>query len=92
MAALFVLIGMLLVLIGGIWLLVVTFKEGVLWGLGSLVVPVVSIAFVCMHWHESKKPFLLQVAGLVLIVVGVVMAPPGTFSEPFREAMNANSF
>ena len=92
MAAIFLLIGMLLVLIGGIWLLVVTFKQGVLWGLGSLVVPVVSIAFVCVYWNESKKPFLLQIAGLVLIVIGVVMAPPGTFSEPFKEAFNAQSF
>ena len=56
-------IGLALAVIGGIWLLVVAFKTSILWGLGSLLVPFVSLVFVVMHWQASKNPFLLQLAG-----------------------------
>ena len=40
------------------------------WGLGSLFVPFVSLIFVILNWQDSKKPFLIQVVGVVLCLVG----------------------
>jgi len=69
MVALFYL-GGLITLIGAIWLLVVAFKKSIWWGLGSLLIPFVSLIFVILNWQDSKKPFLIQVAGVVLCLVG----------------------
>jgi hypothetical protein len=74
MTALLVL-GVALAIIGGIWLLVVTFQTSVLWGIGSLVLPLVSLIFVFMNWQTTKKPFLIQVVGVVLMVFAVMSHP-----------------
>ena len=59
----------------GIMLLVEAFKVHVLWGLGSIFVPFVSLIFVIMHWQVAKKPFLWNLLGAVLIVVPLIMNP-----------------
>jgi len=64
------LVGILIAIVGGIWLLVVAFRESLLWGLACLVVPIVMLLFVATHWSESKTPFLVQVAGWALFLVG----------------------
>ena len=68
-------LGCILALVGGIWIVVLAFKKSVLWGIGALIVPFVSLVFVFMNWQESKKPFLIQIAGIVLIVVGALNMP-----------------
>jgi hypothetical protein len=73
-------LGGLIAFVGGIWLLVVAFKESVWWGLGSIFIPFVSLVFVIVHWQVSKKPFLIQLAGIALCIVGV-MAAPGALPE-----------
>lgn len=76
MAVLLFILGFALLLIGGIWLLVVTFQESIGWGIGSILIPIVSLVFVIMHWDISKKPFLIQIAGLaVLILAGMISGP-----------------
>lgn len=62
--------------VGGIWLLVVAFKESAMWGVISLVVPLGAFVFVVMHWHVAKTPFLLNIGGAVLAVMGLFMAGP----------------
>jgi len=59
-------LGGLISLIGGIWLLVVAFKQSVWWGLGSLFIGPVALVFVILHWQDSKKPFLISLAGTLL--------------------------
>ncbi|HNV83563.1 MAG TPA: hypothetical protein PLF92_03755 [Arenimonas sp.] len=68
-------LGLVIAFVGAVWLLVITFKTSVLWGLGSLFIPIVSLIFVAMHWDETKRPFLIQVVGVVLMVAGAMMAP-----------------
>ena len=68
-------LGALLMIVGGIWLLVVAFKKSVWWGLGSLLIPFVSLIFVIMNWQVAKKPFLIQLAGVVLCVVAYMSSP-----------------
>jgi hypothetical protein len=68
-------LGLLISIVAGIWLLVVAFKTSVWWGLGSLLLPFVSLIFVILHWQVAKKPFLWGLLGAVLIVVPILMNP-----------------
>ena len=76
MGTLLVILGGIAMFVGGIWLLVEAFKESILWGLGSIFIPFVSLVFVIMHWDVSKTPFLIQIGGLVLLIAGVVITGP----------------
>ncbi|HTU68378.1 MAG TPA: hypothetical protein VMF52_20715 [Steroidobacteraceae bacterium] len=68
-------LGGILAVVGGIWLLVVTFQTSVLWGIGSLLIPLVSLIFVAMNWQTTKKPFLIQLAGIVLLIIATMSMP-----------------
>jgi hypothetical protein len=62
-------VGMLLVLYGGIVFLITAFRESVWWGLGCLLLPLVNVIFLIMHWQETKKPFFIQLAGGVILLL-----------------------
>jgi hypothetical protein len=74
MEALLVILGLIAVGIGGIWILVEAFRESILWGLGCLFINILSFVFVAMHWETTKKPFLIYIGGIGLIIVGVLMS------------------
>ena len=84
MAEALIILGALIAFVGGIWLLVVTFQESILWGIGSILLPLVSLIFVVMHWDVSKKPFLIQVVGCVIVIVGILMLAPSNLLAPGR--------
>jgi hypothetical protein len=64
-------LGALLSTVGGLWLVVNAFRSsGVLWGLGSLLVPFVAQLYGVMNFAGNKVPLLLSVAGLVMIFAG----------------------
>ncbi|MBI3854327.1 MAG: hypothetical protein HY293_01405 [Planctomycetes bacterium] len=69
-------LGIVLALGGHIGIVVAAFREGALWGLGCLLVPIVGLIFVVTHWAETKKPFLFAVAGNVLWIAGAAMSGP----------------
>jgi hypothetical protein len=62
-------VGALISIVGGLWLLLVAFRESVAWGLGVLFVPFASLVFVFRHWGVAKWPFLFSLLG------GLLMAP-----------------
>ena len=66
-------IGCIGIVVGGIWFLIETFKTGALWGLGCLFVPFVSLIWLVLHWQQGSKPFLLQLAGMGVGVLGAMM-------------------
>jgi hypothetical protein len=66
-------IGCIGIVVGGIWFLIETFRSGVLWGLGSLFVPFVSLIWLVLHWRQGSKPFLLQLAGMGVGAFGMMM-------------------
>ena len=68
-------IGFLIALFFGIKLLIIAFRESVLWGLGSLFVPFVGLIFVIMHWEQTKKPFLYSFLAIPFYIVGFLLAP-----------------
>jgi len=52
------------------------------WGLGSIFVPFVSLIFVITHWEVAKRPFLVSVAGSILLIVGAALGGAGFSSQP----------
>ncbi|MGH9751074.1 MAG: hypothetical protein ACRD6R_14295 [Candidatus Polarisedimenticolia bacterium] len=69
-------VGYVAALIGGIWMVVNAFKTSVGWGLGTLFLWLpFGLIYLVKHWQANKKPFFIQLAGLGLIVAGVMMAP-----------------
>jgi hypothetical protein len=73
MAAALALLGIVIIGIGAIWMLIVAFQESVLWGLGCLIVPFVSLVFLVMFWSRAKNPFFVQLAGVVIMAIGMAM-------------------
>jgi uncharacterized membrane protein HdeD (DUF308 family) len=75
MGLILLVVGGIVMFVGGILLLVAAFKESVLWGLGSLLVPFVSLIFVFVHWDKAKKPFFVWLIGLAITIAGAVLTP-----------------
>lgn len=76
LGSIFMIIGMLIAAFTSIWFLVVAFKTSVLWGLGCLFVPFVSLIFLIMHWDDAKRPFLWSLLAIIPIVAGVMLVGP----------------
>lgn len=72
-----VILGLLAVVVGNLWLIVLAFKESVLWGLGTLFLPLVGLVFAITRWQTAKLPFLIALGGLVLCIAGAVLMSPG---------------
>ena len=70
-------VGYIFALVCGIWLLVVTFQTSIGWGIGSLLVPFVSLIFVITHWDVAKKPFLYNLCAIPVILIGIALKAGG---------------
>ena len=76
MGLLLVILGLILCLVGSIWILIAAFKVSTLWGLGVLFInTIVTVIFVFLHFEEAKKPFIIWVIGVVLLIVGLIISP-----------------
>jgi hypothetical protein len=67
-------IGLIISAFAGIWFLVVAFRQSVLWGLGCLFIPFVSLIFLIVHWAEAKRPFLWSLLALLPLFLGVALS------------------
>jgi uncharacterized membrane protein len=76
MGILLLIVGMGCAIVGGIWLLVEAFRESLLWGLGSLLFPIISLIFVILHWSVCWRPFALNVVGVLLLLAGMALMTP----------------
>jgi len=72
-------LGWLLMLAGGIWFLVVAFQDNALAGILCLVIPFYSLYYLITNFDAEKKPFMLQAAGMVLLMLG---SCAGSFGLP----------
>jgi hypothetical protein len=72
MGALLMLGGYGLIFIGSLLVLIAAFKESVLWGLGSILIPFVGLFFIITHWEQSKGGVLFEVAGVACLVLGIL--------------------
>ena len=72
LAGICLVLGMIIGLIGSIMFLIAAFRESVLWGLGCLIISPISLVFLIMHWQAAKKPFLISLLAIPLIVLAFV--------------------
>tara|TARA_R110001583_G_scaffold51161_3_gene159709 strand:+ start:3185 stop:3403 length:219 start_codon:yes stop_codon:yes gene_type:complete len=63
-------IGLIIFIIGGIFFLIESFRESLIWGLSCLFIAPVVLVFTFLHWDVAKKPFLMQLTGIVVMLVG----------------------
>lgn len=68
-------IGAVIGLVFGIQLLILAFRTSILWGLGYIFIPFVSLIFVIVHWNEAKTPFLRCLLAIPFYVAGVLLMP-----------------
>jgi len=64
-----------LLLFGSLMMIVAAFRTGIWWGLGCLLLPIVSLVYLIAHWGNAKNGFFVQLVGLALLVVVAVKAP-----------------
>jgi uncharacterized membrane protein HdeD (DUF308 family) len=75
LSAVVVLVGLVLLVVGAIYFLIVAFQESLLWGLAVLFLPgIVSFIFLIVEWPAAKRPFFWQLWGILLIIGGIAMA------------------
>lgn len=66
-------IGGLLSLVSMIWLLVLGFKEHVLWGVAIFFVPGAGLVFGVMRWGKAQEALLLGVVGGLMLMAAAVL-------------------
>jgi hypothetical protein len=74
-------LGLLLTVAGGIWLLIVAFRDDVTAGIFCLIIPLYSLYYAATHFDDCKRPICLWVVGLILSVSGSCL---GGFPEQRR--------
>jgi hypothetical protein len=62
--------GLLTLLVGGLMFLVAGFRTSILWGLGILFVPFVSLVFLILEWPAAKRGFFVQLYGILFVIIG----------------------
>ncbi|UCB42638.1 MAG: hypothetical protein JSV77_09315 [Dehalococcoidales bacterium] len=87
-------IGGVIYVASGIWLLIISFNESMQHGCLSMIIPFYSLYYVITRWDKSKKPFVIGLVGLVLFVSGIVptlVQFKGEVEEIVTEFMEAAS-
>lgn len=67
-------IGLILCIVGGLWIVVNAFKKSIWWGLGSLIIPLVALIYAIMNFAENKIPLLIYVVGVVALIASGVFS------------------
>ncbi|WP_017939324.1 hypothetical protein [Zestomonas thermotolerans] len=72
MDALLILGGLLLILAGLVWLVMLAFDTALLWGIASLLPPL-NLVFALRHWRVARKAVVLGALGFIPLVVGLTL-------------------
>ena len=73
MASILLWLGYALCFLGGLWIIVLAWQKGILWGLACLFVPVLQLVYVALNWKESKSAFFLLILGLAALFLSAVL-------------------
>lgn len=73
-ASLLAIVGLVLLLVGGIAFIIAAFRESILWGLGVLFLPFVSLIFLVLNWSRAKQPFFLQLYGVAFLIGAAILS------------------
>jgi hypothetical protein len=72
MDALLILGGLLLILVGLVWLVMRAFDTSLLWGCGSLLPPL-TLLYTLVHWRRARQAVVLIGLGFVPLIVGLTL-------------------
>lgn len=73
LASFFLWTGYALCFLGGLWIVVLAWQKGVVWGIGCLVFPVLQLFYVALNWKQSKSAFFLLLAGFAAFFVSAAI-------------------
>ena len=73
-AGLMLFAGLLISTVGSVMLLIEAFRQSVLWGLGSMFVPFVSLIFLVMFWQAARRSFIIQLQGSGFLLLAAISA------------------
>jgi hypothetical protein len=62
----FLIAGIVLGVIGYLWLVVSAFRLRILWGLAVLIVPPLALLFIARHFHRARRPVLIMLLAVVV--------------------------
>ncbi len=71
-ALVFLWLGYALCFSRGLWIVVLAWPKGILWGIGCLLFPILQLIYVALNWKQAKSAFFLLLAGLAAFVVSGV--------------------
>ena len=57
-------------LVSSIMIIIQAFKKSLLWGFGSLFIPIVTLIFVILNWDTTKQYVIWLLLALVLFLIG----------------------
>jgi hypothetical protein len=69
--------GMILSLVGWLWLVVLGFQDHWAWGVGILIIGILGLVYGFMNFQKAKIPTLLLLGGIILYFIGGGMAMQG---------------
>lgn len=72
MDALLILGGLLLIVVGLVWLVMRAFDTSLLWGCGSLLPPL-TLLYTVVHWRRARQAIVLVGLGFVPLIVGLTL-------------------
>ena len=73
MALLFLWTGYALCLLGGLWIVVLAWQKGILWGIGCLLFAILQLIYVALNWKQSKSAFFLLLAGFAAFFLSSII-------------------
>jgi hypothetical protein len=62
----FLVAGLFLGIVGYLWLVVIAFKQRILWGLGLLIFPPLALFFIARHFRLARGPVVVMLLAAVL--------------------------
>lgn len=77
-----ILIGVIMCAVGDIWVIVIAFQEDAMCGCLCLLFAPYSLYYVVTRWDETMRPFLLYLAGFLLLVGSAVCAGAVVLKNP----------
>lgn len=72
MDTLLILLGLLLILVGYVWLITQAFSRSLFWGISSLVPPL-ALVFILRRWMHARRAVMLAALGCIPLVVGLTL-------------------
>jgi len=66
---------LIILLVGLVMFYIVAFRTSLLWRILCLLFSPAALIFLIKHWHEAKKSWFIQLAGVVIILIGVAFTP-----------------